>query len=118
MLHFTRATTVPTLSGAVTGVMTVLSGDGFGSLFLRGGSQYRMYDAGDVASLLTQTGSFTLHLTDVFAKGAQARFSAVDKLFFPPCGLHVLPVVLTSRQPTPPHVTAHTSPYGGGGRAW
>ena len=31
------------------------------------------------------------------------------------CELHVLPVVLTSRQPTPPHVTAHTSPFGGGG---
>ena len=40
---------------------------------------------------------------------------ALDKLFFPSCELHVLPVLLTSRQPTPPHVTAHTSPYGGGG---
>ena len=38
--------------------------------------------------------------------------SALDKLFFPSCELHVLPVVLTSRQPTP-HVTAHTAPYRG-----
>ena len=55
-----------------------------------------------------------LHLTDLFAKGTYGRFSALDKLFFPSCELHVLPVVLTSRQPTP-HVTAHTSPYGGVG---
>ena len=55
-----------------------------------------------------------LHLTDLFAKGAWGRFSALDKLFFPSCELHVLPVVLTSRKTTP-HVTAYTSPYGGGG---
>ena len=55
-----------------------------------------------------------LHLTILFAKGAWGRFLALDKLFFPSCELHVLPVVLTSRQPTP-HVTAHVSPYRGGG---
>ena len=43
---------------------------GLGSLFLRGVSQYCMYDTDDAASLLTQKGSFTLHLTDLFAKGA------------------------------------------------
>ena len=37
--------------------------------------------------------------------GASGRFSALDKLFFPSCELHVLPVVLTSRRPTP-HVTS------------
>ena len=46
--------------------------------------------------------------------GQGGGVSALDKLFFPSCDLHVLPVVLTSRQPTP-HVTAHTSPSGGGG---
>ena len=72
-----------------------------------------MYDAGDVASLLTHKGSFTLHLTDLFAKGAQCRFLAVDKLFFPPlwtacaaCCADVSPTNTT-------HVTAHTLPYGG-----
>ena len=56
-----------------------------------------------------------LRLTDLFCKSARGRFSASDKLFSPSCELHVPPVVLTSRQPTPPHVTAHTSLYGGGG---
>ena len=42
-------------------------------------------------------GSFTLHLTHLFAKGVTGRFSALDKLFFPSCELHVLRVVLTSR---------------------
>ena len=44
-----------------------------------------------------------------FAEGAQGRFQALDKLFSHSCGLHVLPVVLTS-----PQTTQHTSPFGGG----
>ena len=35
------------------------------------------------------------------AKGTWGRFSALDKLFFHSCDLHVLPVVPTSRHPTP-----------------
>ena len=59
-----------------------------------------------------------MRLPDRFAKGASGRLSALDKLCFPSCDLHVLHVVLTSGQPTPPHVAAHTSPctgVGGGG---
>ena len=59
----------------------------------------------NVAPLPTQKGTRTLRPTDLSAEGAQGRLRV--------CALHVLPVVRTSRQPTPPHVTAHTSPDGG-----
>ena len=52
-----------------------VSGHGSGSLFVCSVSQYCMYDADDVASLLAQT---KVHFHDVsqifFAKGAQGRF--------------------------------------------
>ena len=79
-----------------------VSGQGSGSLFVCSVSQYCMYDTDDVASLLAQNKvHFHCVSETIFAKGAQGRFSALDKLFFPSCALHVLPVVLTSRQPTP-----------------
>ena len=52
--------------------------------------------------LLTQNKVHFYSVSPTFsAKGAEGRFSALDKLFFRSCELHGLHVVLTSRQPTP-----------------
>ena len=73
-----------------------------GSLFVCSVSQYCMYGTDDVASLLMHNKVHFHYVPHIFfAKGAWGRFSALDKLFFPSCELHVLLVVLTSRQPTP-----------------
>ena len=75
------------------------SGDGFGSPILRDVFQGCMYHIDDFACLLTQK-VHTLHLPDLLQKVPRAAFRLLTS-FFPSCELHVLPVVLTSCQPTP-----------------
>ena len=69
---------------------------------------------GAVALSPTQKGTLHASSAETCCERPPGPCPAVDKRFSPSCVLHVLRVVLDWPPPTP-HVTAHTSPFGGGG---